>query len=83
LEIGAQIEMPFAYDQSDLDLDKYVMKIAHQLAEVTAVSVQATGDNNSQALTMVHIWGCMWLWLWQRLWPWPWLWQRLWLWLWL
>ncbi|RSH94765.1 hypothetical protein EHS25_004571 [Saitozyma podzolica] len=36
LEIGAQIEMPFAYDQSDLDLDKYVMKIAHQLAEVTA-----------------------------------------------
>jgi predicted membrane chloride channel (bestrophin family) len=38
LEIGAQIEMPFAYDQSDLDLDRYVMKIVHQLAEVTAVS---------------------------------------------
>lgn len=38
LEIGNQIEMPFAYDQSDLDLDKYVLKIAHQLAEVTAVS---------------------------------------------
>lgn len=37
LEIGNQIEMPFAYDQSDLDLDKYVLKIAHQLAEVTAV----------------------------------------------
>jgi putative membrane protein len=37
LEIGAQIEMPFAYDQSDLDLDKFVLKIAHQLAEVTAV----------------------------------------------
>lgn len=37
LEIGAQIEMPFPYDQSDLDLDKFVLKIAHQLAEVTAV----------------------------------------------
>jgi hypothetical protein len=30
--------MPFAYDQSDLDLDKYVLKIAMQLAEITAVS---------------------------------------------
>jgi putative membrane protein len=38
LEIGNQIEMPFAYDQSDLDLDKYVLKIAMQLAEITAVS---------------------------------------------
>jgi putative membrane protein len=38
LEIGQQIEMPFAYDQSDLDLDKFVLRIAHQLAEVTAVS---------------------------------------------
>ncbi|KAK4690087.1 ion channel-forming bestrophin family protein, partial [Tremellales sp. Uapishka_1] len=36
LEIGEQIEMPFAYDQSDLDLDRFVLKIAHQLAEVTA-----------------------------------------------
>ena len=39
LEIGNQIEMPFAYDQSDLDLDKYVLKIAHQLAQVTAVGI--------------------------------------------
>ena len=38
LEIGAQIEMPFAYDQSDLDLDKFCLKLSHQLAEVTAVS---------------------------------------------
>jgi predicted membrane chloride channel (bestrophin family) len=38
LEIGAQIEMPFGYEQSDLDLDKFVMKISNQLAEVTAVS---------------------------------------------
>lgn len=38
LEIGAQIEMPFAYDQSDLDLDKFCLKLNHQLAEVTAVS---------------------------------------------
>jgi len=38
LEIGNQIEMPFAYDQSDLGLDKYVLKIAMQLAEITAVS---------------------------------------------
>lgn len=37
LEIGAQIEMPFGYEQSDLDLDKFVLKIAQQLAEVTAV----------------------------------------------
>ncbi|OCF56508.1 hypothetical protein L486_05358 [Kwoniella mangroviensis CBS 10435] len=36
LEIGMQIEMPFAYDQSDLDLDKYVLRIAHQIAQVTA-----------------------------------------------
>jgi predicted membrane chloride channel (bestrophin family) len=39
LEIGNQIEMPFAYDQSDLDLDKYVLKIAMQLAEITAVGL--------------------------------------------
>jgi predicted membrane chloride channel (bestrophin family) len=39
LEIGNQIEMPFAYDQSDLDLDKFVLKIAMQLAEITAVSL--------------------------------------------
>jgi len=38
LEIGAQIEQPFGYEQSDLDLDKFVLKIAQQLAEVTAVS---------------------------------------------
>lgn len=37
LEIGAQIEMPFGYEQSDLDLDKFVLKITQQLAEVTAV----------------------------------------------
>ncbi|OCF38369.1 hypothetical protein I317_07865 [Kwoniella heveanensis CBS 569] len=36
LEIGMQIEMPFAYDQSDLDLDKFVLRIAHQVAQVTA-----------------------------------------------
>ena len=39
LEIGAQIEMPFGYDQSDLSLDEYVLKIGQQLAEVTAVSL--------------------------------------------
>ncbi|WWC68538.1 uncharacterized protein I206_102467 [Kwoniella pini CBS 10737] len=36
LEIGMQIEMPFAYDQSDLDLDKFVLRIAHQIAQITA-----------------------------------------------
>ncbi|WWD16444.1 hypothetical protein CI109_100870 [Kwoniella shandongensis] len=36
LEIGMQIEMPFAYDQSDLDLDQSVLRIAHQIAQVTA-----------------------------------------------
>ncbi|ORY20578.1 Bestrophin, RFP-TM, chloride channel-domain-containing protein [Naematelia encephala] len=36
LEIGAQIEMPFAYDQSDLNMDSFVLKITEQLAEVTA-----------------------------------------------
>ncbi|WVF65852.1 hypothetical protein IAT40_000589 [Kwoniella sp. CBS 6097] len=36
LEIGMQIEMPFAYDQSDLDLDKFVLRVAHQIAQVTA-----------------------------------------------
>jgi len=47
LEIGNQIEMPFAYDQSDLDLDKYVLKIAMQLAEITAVSCFCHGSEIS------------------------------------
>ena len=38
LEIGSQIEQPFGYEQSDLDLDKFVLKITQQLAEITAVS---------------------------------------------
>ena len=38
LEISAQIEMPFGYEESDLDLDKFVSNIEHQLAQVTAVS---------------------------------------------
>ncbi|ORX35212.1 Bestrophin, RFP-TM, chloride channel-domain-containing protein [Kockovaella imperatae] len=36
LEIGSQIEMPFGYEQSDLDLDKFCANIGRQLAEVTA-----------------------------------------------
>ncbi|WVR03769.1 hypothetical protein IAU60_000764 [Kwoniella sp. DSM 27419] len=36
LEIGVQIEMPFGYDQSDLDLDKFVLRLAHQIAQITA-----------------------------------------------
>jgi len=42
LEIGAQIEQPFGYEQSDLDLDKFVLKITQQLAEITAVSSGCT-----------------------------------------
>ena len=38
LEISAQIEMPFGYDESDLDLDKFVADIQYQLAQITAVS---------------------------------------------
>ncbi|WWC88091.1 uncharacterized protein L201_002995 [Kwoniella dendrophila CBS 6074] len=40
LEIGMQIEMPFGYDQSDLDLDKFVLRIAHQLAQITSFPTQ-------------------------------------------
>ncbi|ODO04513.1 hypothetical protein I350_05117 [Cryptococcus amylolentus CBS 6273] len=36
LEIGMQIEMPFNYDQSDLDLDEFCLRIAHQIAQLTA-----------------------------------------------
>ncbi|WVQ78805.1 hypothetical protein IAT38_000896 [Cryptococcus sp. DSM 104549] len=36
LEIGMQIEMPFNYDQSDLDLDEFVLRISHQIAQLTA-----------------------------------------------
>ncbi|WVQ78804.1 hypothetical protein IAT38_000895 [Cryptococcus sp. DSM 104549] len=36
LEIGMQIEMPFYYDQSDLDLDEFVLRISHQIAQLTA-----------------------------------------------
>lgn len=39
LEIGMQIEMPFYYDQSDLDLDEFVLRISHQIAQLTAVSL--------------------------------------------
>jgi putative membrane protein len=38
LEIGQQIESPFNYDQSDLDLDGLVGKLTGQLAQLTAVS---------------------------------------------
>lgn len=41
LEIGAQIEIPFGYDQTDLDLDRFVLKISQQLAEITAVCWRA------------------------------------------
>ncbi|EIW69018.1 hypothetical protein TREMEDRAFT_31453, partial [Tremella mesenterica DSM 1558] len=44
LEIGAQIELPFAYDQSDLDLDKFVIGLQHQLAEVTAFPTSVPTD---------------------------------------
>lgn len=53
LEIGNQIEMPFAYDQSDLDLDKYVLKIAHQLAQVTAVGGDSLRPCRSKHLTRI------------------------------
>lgn len=33
LEIGAEIEMPIGYDQSDLDLDGFVVAITQQLAQ--------------------------------------------------
>ncbi|KAL7424667.1 hypothetical protein Q5752_000351 [Cryptotrichosporon argae] len=36
LEIGGQIEMPFGYDETDLDLDSYVLRIGAQLGAVTA-----------------------------------------------
>jgi hypothetical protein len=35
-----KIQMPFAYDQSDLDLDGFVGKLSRQLAQVTAVSLR-------------------------------------------
>jgi hypothetical protein len=38
LEIGNHLDFPFANDLGNLDLDTYVLKIAMQLAEITAVS---------------------------------------------
>lgn len=36
LEIGAEIENPFNYDDNDLDIDGYCLSIARELAEVIA-----------------------------------------------
>ncbi|QRW02772.1 bestrophin protein [Ceratobasidium sp. AG-Ba] len=36
LEIGAEIENPFMYDENDLDIDSYCLNIARELAEITA-----------------------------------------------
>ncbi|KAG9103862.1 hypothetical protein FRC07_009911, partial [Ceratobasidium sp. 392] len=36
LEIGAEIENPFMYDENDLDVDSYCLSIARELAEITA-----------------------------------------------
>lgn len=36
LEIGAEIENPFMYDENDLDIDSYCLSIARELAEITA-----------------------------------------------
>jgi predicted membrane chloride channel (bestrophin family) len=38
LEIGNHLDFPFASDLGNLDLETYVLKIAMQLAEITAVS---------------------------------------------
>ena len=57
LEIGAQIEMPFGYEQSDLDLDKFVLKITQQLAQVTAVGhshINLSVKPNSLIVTVPH-----------------------------
>jgi hypothetical protein len=50
LEIGAQIEIPFGYDQTDLDLDRFVLKISQQLAEVTAVRSCYGAETRSRAV---------------------------------
>ncbi|KAF8677702.1 Bestrophin, RFP-TM, chloride channel [Rhizoctonia solani] len=36
LEIGAEIENPFMYDENDLDIDSYCLSIAREIAEITA-----------------------------------------------
>jgi len=36
LEIGAEIENPFNYDENDLDIDGYCLSIARELAEIMA-----------------------------------------------
>ncbi|TNY24153.1 Bestrophin, RFP-TM, chloride channel-domain-containing protein [Rhodotorula diobovata] len=36
LELGQQLEMPFGYDESDLDLDRYAALIAAELQEIAA-----------------------------------------------
>ncbi|GAA5877549.1 hypothetical protein JCM1840_005839 [Sporobolomyces johnsonii] len=36
LELGTQLEMPFGYDDSDLDLDSYCSLLAAELREITA-----------------------------------------------
>ncbi|CAE6458184.1 unnamed protein product [Rhizoctonia solani] len=36
LEIGAEIENPFGYDDNDLDIDGYCLAIARELAEIMA-----------------------------------------------
>ncbi|CCO26775.1 hypothetical protein BN14_00806 [Rhizoctonia solani AG-1 IB] len=36
LEIGAEIENPFNYDDNDLDIDGYCLAIARELAEIMA-----------------------------------------------
>ncbi|CAE6408609.1 unnamed protein product [Rhizoctonia solani] len=38
LEIGAEIENPFMYDENDLDIDSYCLSIAREIAEITTPS---------------------------------------------
>jgi len=69
LEIGAEIEDPFDYDENDLDLDRFCEAIGKELSEITAHPVLepsqyifgdwnqpfAPGDHRSAAIILANV----------------------------